>query len=106
MAVARQSPRGRLLLYPATLVFLVVLAASRYEPTSMLFRGTTTIDAFGWFWRYRFLGALSFFDLFLGALTGLVVVEALARGRVRLSRFDRCWPYSWAWWDWRSSWDG
>lgn len=87
-ALARPSPLGRLLLFPASLAFLALLAVSRYEPTSFVFRNTDAIDAFGWFWRYRLADALSFFDLFLGALVGVIVLDAVARDRWRRSLFD------------------
>lgn len=87
-AYALASPVRRVLLYPALLVFLVVLAVSRYEPTSFVFRNTNEIDAFGWFWRYRVLGAIGFFDAFLAVLVGLLLLDAVVRNRWKPSRFD------------------
>jgi hypothetical protein len=68
-------------------IFLVVLAVSRYEATSFLFRGTDTIDFFNWFWRKRWQGLFSFFDFFLAALFVVALIgSALSRARVRRHR--------------------
>lgn len=69
--------------------FVVFLAVSKYDPTSFLERGTELIDAFSWFWRYRFAGFLTFFDLLLFALLGLLCVRTSLLGYVRKSVFDR-----------------
>jgi hypothetical protein len=60
--------------------FLLLLAISRYEPTSLVFRGTEVIDFFGWFWRFRLFGALSPVDL---ALAGLILAAMIFGDRPR-----------------------
>jgi hypothetical protein len=69
-------------------VLLVVLAVSRYDATSFLFRGTDTIDFYNWFWRYRFLGFLSFFDLLVSVLIAMAAAGVAASGRWRPRCFD------------------
>ena len=69
-------------------VLLLALAVSRYDATSFVFRGTSAIDFFNWFWRHRFLSFLSFFDLLIGALLGLTLLGVAASGRWRRRPFD------------------
>lgn len=74
--------RGAPLLFLLLQGFLVVLAISRYEATSFLFRGTDTIDFFNWFWRKRWMGLFSFFDFSLVGLLAIAVIgSAVSRSR-------------------------
>ncbi len=76
------------LLWIGVQFLLVVLAVSRYDATSYVFRGTEAIDFFNWFWRYRLAGFLSFFDLLLVALVTLGAASLLASGRSTHRPFD------------------
>ncbi len=76
------------LLFFGVQLLLVMLAVSRYDATSWVFRGTTAIDFYNWFWRYRLLGFLSFFDLLVAALIGLTAAGVAASGRWRPRCFD------------------
>ena len=76
------------LLFLGVQFLLVVLAVSRYDATSWVFRGTTTIDFYNFFWRYRLLGFLSFFDLLVATLIGLAAAGIAASGRWRARSFD------------------
>lgn len=61
-------------------VFLLLLALSRYEPTSLVFRGTEAVDFFGWFWRSRWLGGVSPIDV---CLAGIIVAAWFSGRRPR-----------------------
>lgn len=76
-AAARESP----ILFVSLQVFLVILALSRYDATSWVFRGTTEVDVFNWFWRFRWLGVFSFFDFFLAWLVGLALLKSFGGRR-------------------------
>jgi hypothetical protein len=81
--------KGRLSpLFIGAQLLLLLLAVSRYDASSLRFRGTTEIDFFNWFWRYRFFGFLTFFDLIVSALVSLTAVSILAHGRWRARPFD------------------
>jgi hypothetical protein len=75
-------------LFLGTQFLLIMLAISRYDATSFLFRGTDAIDFYNWFWRYRFAGFLSFFDLLVLTLIGLAAAGILISGRWRPRAFD------------------
>src|SRR4051812_33252628 len=70
------------------ITFLILLALSKYDPTSFLERGTNAIDLLSWFWRFRVAGVFSFFDVFLGLLLGLLALRTLISRRFSRSRFD------------------
>src|SRR6266496_1057523 len=72
-------PLGGRPLFRAVQVLLVVLAVSRYDATSFLFRGEETIDFFNWFWRRRWFGMFSFFDFLLGGLFVLAILTKKSR---------------------------
>jgi hypothetical protein len=67
---------------------LLLLAVSRYDATSYLFRGTDTVDFFNWFWRHRFGGVLTFFDLLLAGLVALALASAIITRRWPSRPFD------------------
>ena len=77
--VVHPLPQARLhaMLFGGLQAFLLILALSRYDATSRVFRGTAEIDLFNWFWRFRWLGFLSFFDIFLAALVSLAAVVSV-----------------------------
>lgn len=70
------------LLFLALQIFLVILAVSRYDPTSFVFRGEEAIDFFSWFWRRRWFGMFSFFDFLLAGMTVLAAAAAIRRRSV------------------------
>ncbi len=72
------------LVWASSLLFLTLLAVSRYEATSFIFRNTQVIDFFGWFWRFRVWGTLGFFDFFIA----IVLVVLVAESRWRWRAFD------------------
>jgi hypothetical protein len=69
------------LLFLVLQIFLVILAVSRYDPTSFVFRGEETVDFFSWFWRRRWFGMFSFFDFLLAGMTVLAAATAIRRRR-------------------------
>jgi hypothetical protein len=77
------SPASRegALLFLVLQLFLGILAVSRYDPTSFVFRGEETIDFFSWFWRRRWFGMFSFFDFLLAGMTVLAAATAVRRRR-------------------------
>lgn len=89
MTTRGASPDTRLSpLFLGLQLLLVMLAVSRYDATSFVFRGTTAIDFYNWFWRYRLLGFLSFFDLLVLALLVLAVLGVAASRRFHSRPFD------------------
>lgn len=72
-------PQARLhaMLFRGLQAFLLILALSRYDATSWVFRGTAKVDFFNWFWRFRWLGFLSFFDIFLAALVSFAALASV-----------------------------
>jgi hypothetical protein len=69
-------------------LLLLVLAVSRYDATSFVYRWGDEIDFFNWFWRHRTLGFLSFFDFLVLALLGLAGAGIVVSGRWRPRPFD------------------
>ena len=67
-------------LFGGTLALLGVIAISRYDPTSLIFRGNDAIDFFGWFWRYRLAAGATFVDVLLAAVVAAAAIECVRRG--------------------------
>ena len=84
----RPSPRGDQLLFRAIQLVLVVVAISRYDATSYIFRGEEAVDFFNWFWRRRWFGVLSFFEFALLGLIGIALLVIAFRRRQLARRFD------------------
>lgn len=65
--VAAAEPQVRRSLPFRWLLFvLTVVALSRYDATSLQFRGTDAVDIFNWVWRVKAFGAVSLIDVLLG----------------------------------------
>ena len=71
------------------IAFLILVAISKYDPTSFLERGTDAITVMSWFWRYKFAGVFTFFDILLGLLLLLWVTHAILVPGTRRTPFDR-----------------
>src|SRR5262245_43938952 len=78
--LATRLDRARVpILFCGTLTLLGVVAISRYDPTSLLFRGNDAIDFFGWFWRYRFAGGATCIDFALAGVAAAAAIERVGR---------------------------